>query len=139
VFSEQALQAGVKVSVLNAPPTTFFSRYFLNSVLSQTYWATRDFLVQAADSMLPTAPYNETHWRNAQWLKYVQEAYATLDEAKQTELIHAAQTIEWNEGGYLNWGWYNEIDAHSSRVQGFEPDRSALALTTFRFRQVWFD
>jgi peptide/nickel transport system substrate-binding protein len=139
VFAQQASQAGVKVSVLNTTPTTFFSRYFLKSTLSQTYWASRNFLVQAADSMLPTAPYNETHWHNDQWLKYVTEAFATVDATKQTELIHEAQRIEWNEGGYLNWGWYNEIDAYNSKVHGFVPDRSALPLTTFRFREVWFD
>lgn len=139
VFAQQASQAGVHVSVLNTTPTTFFSRYFLNSSFSQTYWASRNFLVQAADSMLPTAPYNETHWHNEQWLKYVTEAFATIDVTKQTELIREAQTIEWNEGGYLNWGWYNEIDAYSSQVHGFVPDKSSIALTSFRFREVWFD
>jgi peptide/nickel transport system substrate-binding protein len=139
VFAAQAAQAGVTVHVLNTTPTTFFSVYFLNSAFSQTYWATRDFLVQAADSMLPTAPYNETHWHNDTWLKYVTEAFATVDATKQRELIHEAQTIEWNEGGYLNWGWFNEIDAYNSRVHGFVPDKAALGLTSYRFREVWLD
>lgn len=138
-FVSQLQASGIKISLLQTDPTTFFDRYFLVSPLSQSYWATRIYLLQAADSMEPTSPYNETHWANAKWLKLVQEAYATPTGSKQTELIHAAQTIEWNEGGYINWGWYNIIDGTKKRVKGLVPDRSGFALTTFGFRKVWLE
>jgi peptide/nickel transport system substrate-binding protein len=136
-FVSQLKSSGIRISLLQVEPTTFFSRYFLNSPLSQSYWATRIYLLQAADSMMPTSPYNETHWKNGQWLKLVQEAYATPTGSKQTELIHAAQKIEWDEGGYINWGWYNIVDAAKKKVKGLVPDRSGFALTTFGFRRVW--
>ena len=136
-FVSQLRASGIKISLLQVDPTPFFSRYFLTSALSQSYWASRIYLLQAADSMMPKSPYNETHWENARWLKYVQEAYATTNGSKQTELIHAAQKIEWEEGGYINWGWYNIVDAAKKTVKGLVPDKSGFGLTTFGFRGVW--
>jgi peptide/nickel transport system substrate-binding protein len=134
---QQASLAGVTLTVRQVEPSTFFSQFFLKSPLSQTYWGARNYLLQTADSMLPTAPYNETHWSDERWLKIVTEAFAEEDEAKRNELITAAQTIEYDEGGYINWGFYNKLDATKTSVEGLIPDRSGFSLTSFAFRRAW--
>lgn len=134
---QQATLAGVSLTLRQVEPSTFFAQYFLKSPLSQTYWGTRNYLLQTADSMLPNAPYNETHWKNDAWLKLVQEGFAEPDDARRGELIAAAQAIEHEEGGYINWGWYNKIDAVRANVEGLVPDKSGFSLTTFGFRRAW--
>lgn len=138
-FVQQAALAGVNLALRQVEPSTFFSEFFLKVPLSQTYWGTRNYLLQAADSMLPTAPYNETHWSNEKWLALVTEGYAETDDAKRAELIRAAQTIEHEEGGYINWGWYNKIDAVKATVKGLVPDKGGVSLTSYAFRRAWFD
>lgn len=136
VFAQQASAAGVQVSLLKVEPTEFWSRHFMKATLTQSNWASRTFLLQAADSMMPSAPYNETHWKNATWLNLVNQALATTNESLKSELIHKAQSLEWDQGGYLNWGWTNNVDAYSKRVSGLLPDRGGIPLTTFRFANV---
>ncbi|MDE1180831.1 ABC transporter substrate-binding protein [Paraburkholderia sp.] len=135
---QQASRADVQLSLRQIEPSTFFSRFFMKAPLSQSYWGTRNYLLQAADSMMPTSPYNETHWHDDAWLKLVQAGFAEQDEAKRAELIRAAQHIEYDEGGYINWGWYNKIDVVRSNIEGFVPDRSGFSLTSFAFRRAWF-
>lgn len=134
---QQASRAGVTLTLRQVEPSTFFSQYFLKSPLSQTYWGTRNYLLQTADCMQPSAPYNETHWQNEAWLKLVREGLAEPDDAKRAELVAAAQAIEYDEGGYINWGWYNKIDAVKANVEGLVPDKSGFSLTTFGFRRAW--
>jgi peptide/nickel transport system substrate-binding protein len=137
VFVQQATLAGVKIKLIQVDPSTFFDRYFLSTALSQSYWATRDYLIQAADSMMPSSPYNETHWKNSRWLSLVNQALASVDDQQRKQLIGEAQQIEWNEGGYINWGWFNIFDAYNERVHGLVPDRSGFSLTSYSLRQAW--
>jgi peptide/nickel transport system substrate-binding protein len=137
VFVQQANSAGLNLKLRQVDATTFYDRYFLKAPLAQSTWATRYYLPQAAVTMLPTAPYNDTHWSNAKWDALVSEALATVDEQKAKELIGEAQKIEWNEGGYINWGWANVFDAYTEHVHGLVPDKSGFSLTSFSFRQAW--
>jgi peptide/nickel transport system substrate-binding protein len=52
-------------------------------------------------------------------------------------LIKQAQTIEYNSGGLIIWGFPNQVDAYSAKVQGLVPDKSGIPLTSFAFGQVW--
>ena len=51
---------------------------------------------------MPEAPYNETHWKNAEWLALVNEAFKTVDDAAAQRAHHPGRsTIEYDEGGYI--------------------------------------
>ena len=136
-FAEMASQAGVKVNVLKVDGSTFFSKHFISAPLSQSYWATRNYLLQAADSLLPDSPYNETHWAHEEWQQLVGTAFQTIDDAERTKLIQQAQEIEYNEGGYINWGWYNKADGVRKGVNGFVPNKSGVSLSSYRLRTAW--
>ena len=48
---------------------------------------------------------------------------------------HAAQEIEYERGGFIIWGFKQQVDAYSNVVQGFVPDRT-LPMSSFQFKRV---
>ena len=99
VFAQQAKGAGVTVNVNTVDSSIFYGKQYLAWPFAQDFWYTRNYLAQAQLGTMPTAPYNETHWKNAKWLAIVQEAFRTGDKAKRDVLIGEAQKIEYDEGG----------------------------------------
>lgn len=136
---QQASKAGVTIKLRQVESSVFWSTFFLKTPFTQQYWGGRNFLLQAADSLRASAPYPETHWHNEKWSTLVDQAFASTDEMRRSELIQEAQAIEYESGGYINWGWIEGVDAVRSNVRGFVPDKSGNSLTSFRLRQAWLD
>ena len=139
VFAQQAKAAGVTVNVKKVDPGEFYGNKYLQWTFSQDFWFTRDFLPQSAASGFTNSPYNETHWDNKSWSDLVNKANATVDMTARCALIQKAQQIEFDDGGYIIWGFPNSVDAYSSAVEGFSPDKSGIPLTSFGFRNVWLN
>lgn len=137
VFAEQAKAAGVTVKVNKVDPGVFYGDNYLKWPFAQDFWFTRDFLPQANNSGFPKSPYNETHWNDPEWTKLVTEAMGTIDMDKRCELVKKAQQIEFDRGGYIIWGFPNNIDAYNVKVHGLVPDKSGIPLTSYAFRSVW--
>lgn len=138
VFAEQAKAAGVTVSIKKTDSSVFFGKDYLSWPFAQSYWYTKNYLSQASQSSVPGAPYNETHWKNAEWLAIIKEAEATIDETARNELIARAQEIEFNEGGYIIWAFRNQIDAGSKKVTGLMTSKLGMPLGNFGFKGVSF-
>jgi peptide/nickel transport system substrate-binding protein len=138
VFKEQAKGAGVTVNVKNVDSSIFWGDQYLSWPFAGDFWYTRNFLLQSGQATMPGAPYNETHWKNDKWLAIVKQAYATVDETKRNELVGEAQTILFNEGGYILWAWRNQVDACSDKIAGLVVDKLGTPLTTFGFNKVSF-
>ena len=138
VFAEQAKGAGVTVNVNKVDSGIFWGDQYLSWPFAQDFWYTRDYLLQASQATMPGAPYNETHWKNDKWLSIVMEAFGTADEAKRNGLVGEAQTIEYDEGGYILWAFRNQVDAYSDKIVGLETDVVGVPLTTFGFKDVYF-
>ncbi len=68
VFAEQAKAAGVTVKIKKTDAGVFYGDDYLSWPFAQDFWATRGYLAQASQGTMPDAPYNETHWENAEWL-----------------------------------------------------------------------
>jgi len=126
VFAQQAKGAGVTVHVQQVTGDVFYGTQYLKWLFAQDNWGTRDYLMQAAFGSMPKAFYNETHWTNAKWLALVEEAFKTVDEAKRNELCREASTIEYYEGANIIPYFLNMTDAHSSKVQGAEPNVNGM-------------
>ena len=123
VFAENAKGADVKVNVKKVDAGIFYGEDYLSWTFAMDFWYTRNYLAQAGQGTMPSAPYNETHWKNDKWLAIVNEAFRTVDEAKRNELIAEASTIEYEEGGYIIWSFNNQTDAYSEKVAGLTPDK----------------
>jgi peptide/nickel transport system substrate-binding protein len=138
VISEQAKGAGVTINVRKVDTGTFYGDNYLSWTFAQDFWATRTYLSQVAQGSLPDSPYNETHWKDPEFLDLIGQARAELDDAKRTELLKAAQKIEWERGGLIVWSFSNQIDAYNTTLAGFEPAKSGFPLTNYGFGRVGF-
>jgi peptide/nickel transport system substrate-binding protein len=138
VFVEQAKLAGVTVKLRKVDPGVFYGDQYLSWTFAQDFWYTHDFLAQAAGGSLPDSPYNETHFKDPEFIKAAEAALAETDTAKRDKLIQAAQKIEYDRGGYIVWGFVNQVDAYNSRLTGFEPVRSGIPLSGYEFRKIGF-
>ena len=138
VFAQQASGAGVKVKLNQTDTATFYGPNYLKWPFAQDFWFTRNYLGQVAQGSLPNSPFNETHWANPQFQKLIKEAQAQNDTAKRTELLHAAQQIEYESGGYIVWSFSNQLDAYSAAITGFSPAKSGVPLTNYGFGKVAF-
>lgn len=138
VFAEQAKEAGVTVK-LNRVNDFYAEGQYLEYTFSQDFWSARNYLSQAAQCAFENSPFNETHWSDEEWTEIVKKASATVDDKERTKLLHQAQEIEYERGGYIIWGNPTVVDAFSTKVKGFKPFVGGHPLTAYGFRQVWFE
>jgi peptide/nickel transport system substrate-binding protein len=138
VLAEQAKGAGVTVSVRKVDSGTYYGDNYPNWRFAQDYWFTRTYLGQVAQTGLKDAPFNETHWNDPEFVKLIDQARGEVDEDKRTELLHEAQAIEHERGGFIVWSFSNQVDAYSTKVAGFQPAKSGAPLTNYGFGKVGF-
>lgn len=143
VFADQAKAAGVKVNVYNDP--NYYGDQYLKLPFSVDYWDTLDYAAQAASSMLPSSPFNETHWPpksgpGSNYASLYQQMLGATDAGLRKELVHQMQTIEYNYGGYVIPFFLDLVDAYSDKVAGFTPSKGTIPLGYFghSFRTIWF-
>jgi len=140
VFAQQAKKAGVNVNVKNLDATTFYGNQYLKYAFSTDYWGTRNYLNQVAAGSLSVAPYNETHWNNPKFVSLYNQALKTVNPRKRCAIVHEMQKMEYDNGGYIVWGFYNLVDAYSPKVVGIKPSKGTLPLGGYgnNFRTVSF-
>ncbi|TCK22919.1 ABC transporter substrate-binding protein [Pseudonocardia endophytica] len=137
VFATQARAAGVEIGLRRVDTSTFFSDQYLSWEFAQSFWYTRNYLPQAANSSMPEAPFNETHWTDPQYVALVRRARSEVDAGRRAALVRQAQQIEYERGGYLIWGFPDQVDAVQSYVGGLVPNRTGLSLSGYEFRKAW--
>jgi peptide/nickel transport system substrate-binding protein len=138
VFVEQAKAAGVSVNLRQIGVGDYYGSNYLQYAFSMDYYYSRNLISQSLQGDFSTAPYNETHWNVPKYDALIRQAQATTDEAKRCELLHQTQQMMYDSGGYIIWGFRNIVDAFSSKVTGFVPDKSGINLSEFGFREVSF-
>jgi len=144
VFKQQATGAGVTVQLRQVDTGTFYGPNYLKWTFAQDFWGPRRYLSQVAQGSLPNSPFNETHWATGsdptskQFLTLIAQARAELDDAKRTELIHAAQKLEYDSGGYIIQYFSNYIGAYSSKLAGVPAGVQATFLLAPQFKQMGF-
>jgi peptide/nickel transport system substrate-binding protein len=139
-FAQQASKAGVTINVKTLDGTTFYGSQYLKYPLATDYWGTRNYLNQVAAGSLPNSPYNETHWNNPTFNKLYAQALKTVDPKKRADIIHQMQKLEYDDGGYIVWGFYNLVDSYNKKVIGFQPSKGTLPLGGYgnAFRTISF-
>jgi peptide/nickel transport system substrate-binding protein len=139
VLAEHAKAAGVTVKVRKVDSGTFYdASKYLQWPFAQDFWFTRTYLAQVAQGSLKSSPFNETHWNHPEFVQLIGDARRELDEGKRTDMLHRAQEIEYEEGGYIVWSFSNQVDAHSAKVGGFQPAKSGVPLSNYGFAKVGF-
>lgn len=142
VLAENARQAGVTINVKNVDVPTLFGPQYTKWPFAMNFWGTRNFLLQAAQNMLPTSAENNTHWPDPQDKKYIalyKQALGTINKAKRYDIIHEMQKMEWQRGGHIVWGFSNFVDGYNKKVHGLLPNKGTMPLNAFRFKLLWLD
>ncbi len=144
VFAQQASAAGVTINVKILDSGTFYGDQYLKWPFSTDFWGSRNYLSQVASGTLPTAPYNETHWPDSADQKFLSlntQARETVDRKKRTEILREMQKLEYDNGGYIVWGFSTLLDGYGNKVQGLKKgDKGILPLNHFGhgYRTIWF-
>ena len=138
VFAEQAKGAGVTVKLRKVDSGTFYGDNYLKWPFAQDFWATRVYLAQVAQGDLPNSPFNETHWGKGKFEDLIQQARAELDAAKRKEILVEAQTMQYEEGGYIIPYFSNIIDGYSAKLGGFVEAKSGFPLGNYWFKNAGF-
>jgi peptide/nickel transport system substrate-binding protein len=138
VFAEQAKGAGVTVKVKKVDSGTFYGDNYLKWPFAQDFWATRTYLAQVAQGDLPNSPFNETHWGKGKFEGLIRQARAEVDEAKRTQILHDAQQMQYEQGGYIIPYFSNIIDAYSAKVSGFAEAKSGFPFGNYWFKNAGF-
>ncbi|HEX5562473.1 MAG TPA: ABC transporter substrate-binding protein [Nocardioidaceae bacterium] len=137
LFQQQAKGAGVDVKVVKKNP--FYGDDYLSYPFAQDFWNTRNYIPQAAVCALKGGTYNETHFDKAsvypKFAGLIGSAQRETDESKRNSLIQDAQKIEYDQGGYIIWGFRSLVDGVSSKVQGLKPSKY-LPLGNYGFKTV---
>ena len=137
LFVEQARKAGVTVRLTKADANVFYGDRYLSWNFAQDFWNTRNYIPQVATPSVKGATYNETHFDDPQFTALIDQAKREPDEAKRYQLLHDAQEIEYNTGGFIIWGFKRQLDAYSNLVQGLQPHRY-LPCSNFGFKRASF-
>jgi peptide/nickel transport system substrate-binding protein len=144
IFAENAKAGGVTVRVRNVDGNTIYGDQYLKWPFSADYWGTRSYLPQVAFATLRGAAFNETHWdAHPQYGRYARlynQAVGTINPRRRAELIREMQRLEYDQGGYIIWGFKNLVDAHSTKIGGLKADRGTLNLNKYGngFRTIYF-
>jgi peptide/nickel transport system substrate-binding protein len=138
VFAQQAKGAGVNVKVRKVDSGTFYGDNYLKWTFAQDFWATRVYLSQVAQGDLPESPFNETHWKDPKFIDLIQQARAEVDEGKRADILHEAQTMQYEQGGYIIQYFSNIIDAHSAKLGGFVEAKSGFPFGNYWFKNIGF-
>jgi peptide/nickel transport system substrate-binding protein len=138
VFAEQAKGAGVTVKVRKVDTGTFYGDNYLKWPFAQDFWASRVYLAQVAQGDLPNSPFNETHWGKGEFQSLINQARAETDATKRADILHQAQQMQYEQGGYIIPYFSNIIDAYSAKVSGFQPAKSGFPFGNYWLKNVGF-
>jgi peptide/nickel transport system substrate-binding protein len=138
VFAEQAKGAGVTVKVRKVDSGTFYGDNYLKWPFAQDFWASRVYLAQVAQGDLPNSPFNETHWGKGQFQSLITRARGEVDDAKRADILHQAQQMQYDQGGYIIPYFSNIIDAYSAKVSGFVAAKSGFPFGNYWLKNVGF-
>src|SRR6266487_588281 len=123
VLQQQAKAAGVTINLRTVDPTTFFGPNYLHWAFSQDFYNYSPYLAQVAQSLLPTSPFNETHWSLPKSISLYHQANATADAATRKQIEHEMQSIDFNQGGYIIPAFIDALDAYSTKITGYSAAR----------------
>lgn len=121
IIVEQAAAAGFEITFHKVDMATFYGDAYGTYPLSLSYWGYLSIFDQAALTITADAPYNSTHWVDAEYQALYEKAVATGDAKERKELVKQMQTIEYERGSYIVPIFMNTLVAHSSNVTGFAP------------------
>lgn len=117
LMKEQAAKAGITINLLREPNDGYWSNVWMKKPWCACYWSgrpTEDWMF--TDAYAADANWNDSFWKHEKFNTYLQEARATLDDARRRELYFEMQRIVSDEGGVPVPMFANHVMAHSPDI-----------------------
>ena len=117
LYKEHAAKAGIDINVVREPNDGYWSNVWMKKPWCAVYWGgrpTEDWMFSTAYA--EGAPWNDSHWKNAQFNKLLKLARAELDSGKRRELYREMQLITRDEGGVVIPVFNNYVFATSRKI-----------------------
>ncbi len=137
VLQQQARAAGVTIDLRTVTSTTLYGPNYLKWTFAQDYWYYGRYVPQVSYCTLPVSPFNETHFDDPKYTSLYDDALATVDTAKRTEIAHEMQLIDYDSGGYIIPYFPPVVDGHARNVHGIVPCRTGIQLSNNDFANFW--
>lgn len=122
LYQASASKAGINFEVKREPADGFWNNVWLKGAFVLSYWGGRPSATQMlAVAYKSDAPWNETHFKRADFDNTLAQARAETDENKRKPLIFAMQEMLNKEGGAIVPVFKDWLDVHAKKVGGHTP------------------
>jgi peptide/nickel transport system substrate-binding protein len=138
VLAQQARAAGVTIKVQQVPPGTFFGPDYLKWGFAQDFYSYAPYLAQVTLSMLPTSPWDETHFHDPAYIQLYARANATTSDGLRAQIVRDMQLTDFDHGGYLIPAFIDTLDAYRREITGYAPSRLGQPLDDYAFARLAF-
>ncbi len=142
VLKQQASAAGITINLSSITSTSFFGPNYLKWAFAQDWWSGYPYIRQAGYSMVPGAPWDETHWNTSsygpRYYNIYKEALRTVDPTKQAELASEMQMMDYNYGGYIIPVFNPVIVGQANNLQGAGAQKTGDPWIQYYLRSLWF-
>jgi peptide/nickel transport system substrate-binding protein len=138
VLQQQAKAAGVTINLKTVDTTTFLGPNYLHWTFAQDFYTYSPYLAQVAQSMLPTSPFNETHWSLPRYVSLYHQANVTANAAVRREIKREMQVIDFNDGAYIIPAFIDALDAYSTKITGYSAAKAGVPLSNLDFEHFSF-
>ena len=133
IFAEQAKQAGVTVTVKKIDVGVLWGDKYLTWPNGPGWYSANTYL----SACRFVKSWNEPHWQEPGYWERIDEAFATVDEAKRTEIMHESWAVDYDIGPWDVWSWVNQVDAYTEQVKGTAPDMSGIPFNAGFVNEMW--
>ncbi len=133
VFAQQAKAAGVTVTVKKLDVGVLWGDKYLTWPNGPGWYSANTYL----SACRFCKAWNEPHWEEPGYWERIDQAFATVDEAKRVELMHESWQVDYDVGPWDVWAMVNQVDAYTTQVKGAVSDASGIPFNAGYVNELW--
>ncbi|TJZ41414.1 ABC transporter substrate-binding protein [Streptomyces piniterrae] len=137
IFRDQAARAGVRITVKNHNPDSYWSDILDSGTLCSYRSGAMPIETHISQRLLTGSTTNATKWRHKDFDALYQQAQSTADRDERAALYGRMQRRLHAEGGFLVWGFADWIVGTAKNIRGVARNAPANSLDWARFDKVW--
>jgi peptide/nickel transport system substrate-binding protein len=118
VYAAAAKEAGINVSIKQAPVDTYFDQIWLKKSFYVDYLGALQPLLALQLSFVPGAPYNETFLAGTKAPEYVERGLKEIDQAKQDAITTEAMQWQSDNEGIITTGFLDKLKIQKRELRG---------------------
>jgi peptide/nickel transport system substrate-binding protein len=123
LVQQSGAEIGLNLDVQRVPSDGYWSNYWLKAPIhfgNINPRPTPDILFSLLYQS--SAPWNESQYKSEKFDRMLVEARGALDDKLRTDIYWEMQEMVANEAGTIIPAWISNVDAHSTKMKGMEPN-----------------